>query len=174
VMRVRTISLDRHCPRYLCRRTRVIPATKVTPRSQHPPSPDRDLTHPRPSGGQPGNITLRKHTNLTLPHPAKTIVVIAMNPGPAATPSEPRPQRKSLNKTPVKMRLKPRNRTASAKTRDKDRACRESGGKESRGPIGYSKKSRCKTRAANHQALVDNITTEPVAEAQRAADAGGY
>ena len=30
------------------------------------------------------------------------------------------------------------------------------------------------TKAVNHQALVDKITAELVAEAQRAADAGGY
>jgi len=64
----------------------------------------------RPSGGRPGNITLREHTNMTLPHPTETIVVIAMYPGPAATPNEPRSQKKSVNKTPVGMRLSPRNR----------------------------------------------------------------
>ena len=35
-------------------------------------------------------------------------------------------------------------------------------------------KKAAATRAANHQALVDKITGELVAEAQRAADAGGY
>jgi len=35
-------------------------------------------------------------------------------------------------------------------------------------------KKAAATRAANHQALVDKITAELVAEAQRAVDAGGY
>jgi len=96
---------------------RVISATKVKPRSQHPQSPDREFTHllgiqsnSRPSGGLPENITLSEHTNAALPHPAKTIMVIAMYTRQAATPSEPRSHRKSVNKTSAKMRLKPRNR----------------------------------------------------------------
>ena len=188
-MWVRTMSPDRYCLKYPCLRTRVISARKVKPRSQHPPPPGRDLTPRLPSVPQP---PLRRSPRKRHPKRAYEYDSSSSDKDDSSDCYVPRISR-NIKQTKVSEEVsnqdpiqnapkaeKPQQPPPTlgiktepvAKVVAKKAGARSAAAKKAEARSAAAKKA-AGTRAANHQALVDKITAELEAEAQRAADAGG-
>jgi len=189
-MWVRTMSPDRHCPKYLCLRTSDISEEGETPKPTSTAAGPGPHTPPLPSVPQPPLRMLpRKH------HPKRIYEYDSSSSdkddsGDCCLPRTSH----NIKRTKVSEEVRKQDRIQNAPKAEKPQqplptlgiktepvakvvakkaGARSAAAKKAKARSAAAKKAAA-ARAANHQALVDKITAELEAEAQRAADAGGY